>query len=130
VYGPGGQRLFSSAENDARERPDVAIALPQWLLEQNAKEPVEIRIDSAGGFGPESFLLFPVIPPPWAGGTRRDGSDSLSPSTGIRHGSLDWWAHAGADLPPARSPQGQDDDRVAGLAVGVKRVLEPGHRSQ
>lgn len=126
VYAPDGQRLFSSAEGGARERPEISLALPQWLLEQNSNGPVEIRIVSTAGFGPESFLLFPVITPPWAGGTSREGSESLSPSTGIRSGSLDWWAHAGSDPPREVSTDRQNDHGIAGLAVGSGRVLEAG----
>jgi hypothetical protein len=48
-----------------------------------------------GSYGEFQYLLFPVIPPPWRARAVREGSDALSSSTGIRSGSLDWWAHPG-----------------------------------
>ncbi|MFN2385949.1 MAG: hypothetical protein ABR576_06650 [Thermoanaerobaculia bacterium] len=94
VRGPGGQLLYSSARDPARERPVISFALPQWLLDANRKADVDLHFAAGGEYGPVHFLLFPVIPPPWARLARREGSRDLSPATGIRFGSLDWWAHA------------------------------------
>jgi hypothetical protein len=93
ILGPGSRRLYTSLEDSARQRPYVTIPLPDWLLEANRSEPVELSFVSQDGYGPHSYLLFPVIPPPWSTPARREGSPALSPSTGISAGSLDWWAH-------------------------------------
>ncbi len=95
ILGPGSRRLYSSLEDPAMARPYVTIALPDWLLEANRAGPTELTIITLGGYGPHSYLLFPVIPPPWSTPARRDGSPALSPTTGISVGSLDWWAHSG-----------------------------------
>ncbi len=95
VFGPGGRLLYSSAGDANRARPFLTIPLPGWLLEADRKGPVELSLRSRGGYGATSYLLFPVIPPPFGSMARREGSRSLSPSTGIAIGSLDWWAHAG-----------------------------------
>jgi hypothetical protein len=62
----------------------------------NSREPIELELTSFGSYGETQYLLFPVIPPPWRRIAVREGSPDLSPSTGIRRGSLDWWAHPGA----------------------------------
>jgi hypothetical protein len=95
VLGPGQRLLYSSAGDTNRERPFLTISLPGWLLEANRNGPVELLLRSQGGYGPTSYLLFPVIPPPWGASARREGSDALSPKTGVLAGSLDWWAHRG-----------------------------------
>jgi hypothetical protein len=97
VLGPGDRLLYSSVEDSDRERPFVTIPLPAWLLQANRKGRVELTLRSRGGYGATSYLLFPVIPPPFGSTARREGSRDLSPSTGIASGSLDWWAHPGAD---------------------------------
>ena len=96
ILGPGSRRLYSSVEDPARQRPYVTIPLPDWLLEANRAGSTELTFVSLGGYGPHSYLLFPVIPPPWRTPARRQGSAALSPTTGISTGSLDWWAHAGS----------------------------------
>jgi hypothetical protein len=96
ILGPGSRRLYSSAEDPARQRPYVTISLPDWLLEANRAGSTELTFVSLGGYGPNSYLLFPVIPPPWSTSARRAGSAALSPTTGISGGSLDWWAHEGS----------------------------------
>jgi hypothetical protein len=96
IFGPGSRRLYTSREDTARERPYVTIPLPDWLLESNRAGPVEISLLSGEGYGVHSYLLFPVIPPPWSEPARREGSSALSPATGIVSGALDWWAHPGA----------------------------------
>jgi len=96
IFGPGSRRLYSSLEDPARQRPYVTIPLPDWLLESNRAGPADLSFVSLGGYGPHSYLLFPVIPPPWSTPARREGSPALSPATGISAGSLDWWAHQGA----------------------------------
>ncbi len=98
----GGRALWSSTGRLDRDRPLITADLPAWLLEANARGAVELQLTSAGDYGPFSYLLFPVIPPPWSRAARRDGGD-LSPSTGVRWGALDWWAHAGTEpgvVPP------------------------------
>lgn len=93
VRGPKSQLLYSSAGDTSRARPLISFALPQWLLDANRKGGVELEFVAVGEFGPNHFLLFPVIPPPWARLAHREGSPELSPATGTWFGSLDWWAH-------------------------------------
>jgi len=88
--------LFSSQSDPDRRRAAVTVALPQWLLDENARGPIALEVVSTGDYGDYSYLLFPVIPLPWSQPARRDGSVFLSPTTGIRAGSFDWWAHAGS----------------------------------
>jgi hypothetical protein len=95
IFGPGASLLYTSRDDHARRQPFVTMPLPDWLLEANRQGPVDLLLVSAGGYGPTDYLLFPVIPPPWGKGARREGSATLSPTTGISAGSLDWWAHAG-----------------------------------
>ena len=97
VYGPASRPLYTSDEDPARHRPLITFTLPQAVLDANRSAAIELRFVSRGGYGPTDGLLFPVIPPPWRTGTRREGSDSLSPATGVESGSLDWWAHEGKD---------------------------------
>ncbi len=97
VFGPGSRRLYSSIEDISREKPAITIPLPMWLLEMNRQGPVELELVSLGGYGPVEHLLFPVVPRPWGAPARREGNAGLSPSTGIADGSLDWWAHSGAE---------------------------------
>jgi hypothetical protein len=87
----GLDRSFSSCS--ARIPGNVTIPLPDWLLEANRAGPADLTFVSLGGYGPHSYLLFPVIPPPWSTLARRDGSPALSPTTSISASSLDWWAH-------------------------------------
>jgi hypothetical protein len=95
VLGPEKTVLYTS-ENDAdRRAPAITAPLPQALLDANAAGAVEIEVVTFGFFGEFQYLLFPVIPPPWRARAFRKGSDALSPSTGIRSGALDWWAHSG-----------------------------------
>jgi hypothetical protein len=96
IFGPGARLLYTSHDDRARRRPFVTVPLPDWLLEANRQGPVELSLVSIGDYGPNDYLLFPVIPPPWGKGARREGSAALSPATGIFAGALDWWAHAGA----------------------------------
>jgi hypothetical protein len=91
----GSSQIFSTERTANRDRPDIAIPLPQWLLDQNARGPIELELTSVGDYSPTSYLLFPVIPPPWSAAARRADSPMLSEDTGIAQGSLDWWAHAG-----------------------------------
>lgn len=97
IRGPGGRVLYESSMDPRRDQPDIAIPIPAWLAAANSNESTEIEITSFGSYDREHFLLFPVIPPPWAAPARRANSSDLSPSTGARAGSLDWWAHPGAD---------------------------------
>lgn len=97
ILGPGSRPLYSSLGDSSRHRASIPIALPGWLLETNRREPVELQLVSRGDYGPVHYLLFPVVPPPWGPPARRKGSVDLSPATGITAGSLDWWAHPGAE---------------------------------
>jgi hypothetical protein len=125
VLGPGGQLLLSSSQITDRTRPALEIPLPQRLLDENQKDAVEIRIRSTGSYGPFSFSLFPVIPAPWAGAAHRVESEWLSPSTGIRGGSLDWWAHEGTDPPRP----GSEDERHAPLSMRPPRTTASSGKS-
>ena len=73
----------------------MTVPVPAWLAADNASRPSELVLVSFGEFGSDHYLMFPVIPIPWAPAATRDGSPSLSPSTGIARGSLDLWFHRG-----------------------------------
>jgi hypothetical protein len=96
VYGPGARLLYTTEGDAHRDRPFVSIPVPDWLARQNAAAGSEITLESAGGYGPDSYLLFPVIPRPWMARAMREESAFLSPTTGIRSGSLDMWVHRGS----------------------------------
>ncbi|HEY7862867.1 MAG TPA: hypothetical protein VIE39_04370 [Thermoanaerobaculia bacterium] len=93
----GDRRLYDSREDSRRDRPSISLALPQELLDQNAREATVLSLRAAGTYGPHQYLLFPVVPRPWGAPAVREGSAWLSPSTGVRSGALDWWAHAGPE---------------------------------
>jgi hypothetical protein len=96
VLGPGGRRLYASAQGPAEDSAFLTIPLPGWLLEENQRAPVVLSLASSGEYDAHHYWLFPVIPPLWAPPARREGSPpELSPATGIASGSLDWWAHPG-----------------------------------
>lgn len=103
VLAPDGTALYRSENEAVRDQPVVTIPLPQALLDVNATEAIRLRIVTYGRFGELDYLLFPVIPPPWHARAHREGSPFLSPSTGLRSGSFDWWAHTGLD-PDRLSP--------------------------
>jgi hypothetical protein len=86
-----GHTLFRSRENPRPERPEIVVPIPPDLRARNRKEPIELRFVAGSGFTDVDFYIFPVIPPPWGTPARREGSDELSPATGIARGSLDWW---------------------------------------
>lgn len=92
-----GRELYRSFDEPARHRPIVTIPIPSWLQETNARQSVELEIVSSGSYPSFAYVIFAVIPPPFGQGARRTGSDLLSPLSGIRAGSLDWWAHSGFD---------------------------------
>ncbi len=92
----GGAILAPTSPTDSR-RPYLTVPLPQALLSANRSGPIEIGVESRGGFDEEHFLLFPIVPRPWGAAARRDDSAEISPATGIRSGSLDWWAHPGTE---------------------------------
>jgi hypothetical protein len=97
IRGPAGAILYSSVRDGARQKPTITIPLPAAVLEANARSDIALELSSFGSYGEFQYLLFPVIPPPWGARATRDGSREISPTTGIRSGSLDWWAHAGRD---------------------------------
>lgn len=77
--------------------PVLTVEIPARMLAENARRDVAFSLRSAGGYDAYHFMLFPLVPPPWASDGTRLGSAQISPSTGITRGALDWWAHAGAD---------------------------------
>ena len=87
--------LYRSAGDSDRTRAYITAPLPAEVLEKNARGPVTLRVTSTGIYGPDSYLLFPIVPPPWRAGARRVESRELSPATDVRSGALDWWAHSG-----------------------------------
>ncbi|MEX2385928.1 MAG: hypothetical protein WEB59_15295 [Thermoanaerobaculia bacterium] len=95
VFGPGGRRIYATAEERLDDGPLLTIPLPGWIIEENRRSAVPITVVSAGIYDRLHFWLFPVIPRPWAAPARRADSEELSPATGIASGSLDWWAHEG-----------------------------------
>lgn len=97
LRGPENRLLYTSVNDSSREKPLITVPLPEWLLQRNASEAVDLQILAIGSYGDSQSLLFPVVPWPWRAPSRREGSAILSPSTGIVAGSLDCWAHAGED---------------------------------
>jgi hypothetical protein len=97
LRGPSGETLYDSGEDPLRQRPFVTVSLPDALLAANQRGPVKLDLVSRGTYDATHYLLFPVIPPPWGPAARREGSRELSPSSGVESGSLDWWAHPGAE---------------------------------
>jgi len=95
LMGPGNRILYSSDGDSRRNRLVVTVPVPAWLAADNASRPSELVLVSFGEYGSDHYLMFPVIPLPWAPAATREGSDSLSPSTGISSGSLDLWFHRG-----------------------------------
>jgi hypothetical protein len=93
-------RTIASSEKSDRKLPAVAIEIPAWLIEENRAGPIELSILSTGSYGETSYLLFPVVPVPWAHPARRDASAGLSPATAVGWGGLDWWAHQGSHEAP------------------------------
>jgi hypothetical protein len=97
LRGPRDQVLYSTVNEANRSQPALRVVLPQSILDENQKGPVDLDVVSIGSYGPLQYLLFPVIPPPWRRSAERLHAPEISPSTGIRTGSLDWWAHRGRD---------------------------------
>jgi hypothetical protein len=95
VLGPGGEKLWSGPTDGSGGQPFLTMSMPASLLEANRRGPVEIVLASRGDYDGAHFLVFPVIPRPWGQQARREGSEELSPASGITSGSLDWWAHRG-----------------------------------
>lgn len=95
VLAPDQTILYRSDDAADRREPAITAPLPQQLLDANRAGAVEIEVVTFGSYGEFDYLLFPVIPPPWRTRAVREGSDVLSPTTGIRSGALDWWAHSG-----------------------------------
>ena len=94
VSGPSGEPLLDS-DGASPADPYLTIPIPETLREASRRGELEIRMATSGPYDAVHYLWFPVIPPPWGSGARREGSRALSPVTGIQAGSLDWWAHAG-----------------------------------
>jgi hypothetical protein len=92
VLGPSIERLWTGPF----EGPFLTIAMPHALLVANRLGPIELAFVADGDYDSAHFLVFPVIPRPWASPAFRTGSESLSPSSGVPFGSLDWWSHKGA----------------------------------
>jgi hypothetical protein len=105
VLAPDRTILYTSEDAADWREPAITTPLPQALLDANAAGAVEIEVVTFGSYGEFDYLLFPVIPSPWRARAAREESDALSPSTGIRTGALDWWAHGGLEnAPSAREP--------------------------
>jgi hypothetical protein len=92
VLGPSKERLWTGPF----EGPFLTIPMPHALLAANRLGPIELAFVADGDYDSAHFLVFPVIPRPWAPPAFRTGSESLSPSSGVPSGSLDWWSHEGA----------------------------------
>lgn len=92
-----GELVYDSRRDVSRQLPYVSIPLSPSVLAANARGSVALSLTSVGSFGPDRYLLFPVVPPPWDSPALRKGSPQLSPSTGFPSGSLDWWSHAGLE---------------------------------
>jgi len=97
IRGPDREVLYSSNQDHSGQKPAIAVPLSVSVLEANARSDITLELSSLGSYGEFQYLMFPVIPPPWGAPAARDGSRELSPTTGIRSGSLDWWAHSGRD---------------------------------
>ena len=91
VLDDAGRVLFSSTRNPHPEEPVIVVPIPDDDLARNRDRAIEIRLVSSGRFDESNFYVFPLVPPPWSSRAVRDGSRDLSPETGIRAGSLDWW---------------------------------------
>ncbi len=94
IRGEGGELLFRSADGPP-ESPLVSAELPESILHANRDRDVTLTLVAEGDYDSVHFLVFPLVPPPWGPAASRDGSPDLSPGTGVRRGSLDWWAHPG-----------------------------------
>lgn len=97
ILAPDRTLLYTSEDATDRLEPAITASLPQAVLAANRAGAVEIEVVTFGSYGEFAYLLFPVIPPPWRARAAREGSDRLSPTTGVRSGALDWWAHRGAE---------------------------------
>ncbi len=87
--------VYRSTEDPDRSRAYITAVLPAELLRRNAVSPITLRVRSFGSYGPDSFLLFAIRPPPWGTGAQRAVKDALSPGSDVHAGGLDWWAHSG-----------------------------------
>ncbi len=95
VHGPGGHRLLAGPSDGSVPRPFLTVSLPDALLAANRRGTIELAFVSRGDYDAAHFLVFPVIPRPWGPPAHREGSEEISPASGIASGSLDWWAHPG-----------------------------------
>ncbi len=109
VISLNGRSLWRSSGQAARPSCVVAADLPPSILEENAHGPITLRVASEGHYDPHSFFLFPVLPPLWRSGARRLDAAVLSPRSDIPSGSLDWWAHPGADTGGERRAFGRGE---------------------
>jgi hypothetical protein len=92
-----GVELVRGPDPDAPKRSVVVAALSQAILDASANGDVILTVTSTGSFGPDAYLLFAVIPPPFGRGATRLPAGPLSPGSDVQSGALDWWAHAGLD---------------------------------
>ena len=95
AVGPAGEKLWSGPAEAASSSPFLTVPLSGSLLAANRRGPIEITFVARGNYDGARFLIFPVIPRPWGSPAHREGSDALSPESGIAAGSLDWWSHPG-----------------------------------
>ena len=94
VLDPAGELLYDSRKDPDRRRPYIEIPLTPELLAENREKPVTLTLVSHGFYAGTQYLLFPVIPRPWIRPAVREGSETLSPSTGLVSGGLDWWVRS------------------------------------
>jgi len=92
-----GKPIVENTGTGKRSSPVIAVELPSWALEESHRGALEMVLRSTGSYDDTSYILFPVIPPPWSREARRDGSEDLSPATDVQRGALDWWVHRGVD---------------------------------
>ena len=96
VLGPTGDVLYDGRRDLDRRRPYIDVPLTPALLAENRERAVALTLVSHGLYGDTQYLLFPVISRPWSAPAVRDESDTLSPSTGVVTGGLDWWVRPGS----------------------------------
>lgn len=87
-----GILVYDSSHDPERWRPDLRIPVPPASAAESARGPVLLRVQSYGAFDQSGYLMFPVVPLPWAS-ARRGDQRSLSPQTGLARGGLEWWSH-------------------------------------
>lgn len=129
VLAPDGTVLYTSENDTARGEPAITTPLPQSLLDASAAGPLEVTLLTFGSYGELDYVLFPVIPRPWRTRALREESKALSPSTGIRGGAFDWWAHSGFDRvePPRLVTTAPNETAFAPRHSGLRPSIGADH---